>query len=211
MDILLGAFVGLKYARFNNFVGIVNFMVALITVSIYALVVIFLSYKIYFWNREGDKIEEMHRNTKFKEWEFLLKEIKTDVRLSTYIVVLSVIKDFLFSPFIIFGIENANIQILPILLISIIVIIFVAKTLPFKSKLENITLILNSACYLAILFLFFICHNMSDNMTQKQRYKKFGTPCVFFICIVLLINLVIGVITLVEMIKEACKKRKEKK
>ena len=165
MDMLLGAFVGLKYGSFESFATIFNFMMSLILVLFYAFVTIFLSWKILLWNKEGDKLDSVHKSSKFKKWEFLLREIKTEVRLSTYIVALTVIKDFLYSPFIIFGIENANVQILPILGISIFMIIFVAKTKPFKSKTENFTLIANSLCYTVVLFMFLVLHNYTDNMS----------------------------------------------
>lgn len=167
MDMLLGAFVGLKYGSFESIGKSFNFLISFVIVVFYAAVTLFLSYKILIWNRGGDKLETIHRNSKFKKWEFLLREVNTDVKLSTYVVALTVIKDFLYSPFIIFGIEDANIQILPILGISIFMIVFVAKTKPFKSKIENFTLISNSICYTIVLLIFLFLHNYTDNMTQK--------------------------------------------
>lgn len=113
----------------------------------------------------------------------------------------------MFSPFIIFGINNANVQIFPILGLSIFTTIFVIKTSPFKSGLKNFTLIANSLCYTFILLFFFWIHNYSEGMTQKNRYDKLGSPCIFFICMLLFINVTVGFITIFKTTREVCLKK----
>lgn len=85
--------------------------------------------------------------------------------------------------------------------------IFVGIKRPFKSRLANWTLIINNINYTIVLILFYII-NTSDEMTQKSRYNKLGTPCAIFICIILLINVGVGIVTMIELVKDACRKRK---
>lgn len=182
----------------------------ILVVLAYGLISAFLCWKILLWNKKGDILENVDKSSKFKRWDFLFKEINTKTKFTTYIVSLTIVKDFLFSPFIVLGISNANIQIIPILCLSILTAGFVVKTTPFKSKLENATIFTNSLCYVFILIIFLWLHNFTDHMSPKDRYNKLGSLCLFFICILLLLNLVVGFITIFEIIKEACKKRAKK-
>lgn len=58
LDLLLGAFVGIKYTKFDNFVNIFNFMISSTIIVFYAGVTAFLTYKIFLFSKiTDDKIE----------------------------------------------------------------------------------------------------------------------------------------------------------
>jgi hypothetical protein len=209
LDILLGAFVGLKYGKYDSFRNILNTFISLGSIIFYGIVTVIVSKKIFLFNRESkDQIEDVHKNTVNKKWEFLCEEVNTEVSFASYVIAMNVVKDFLFSPFIVLGIASNPIQIFPIILITIAISVFVAMKKPFKSCLENWTLIINNINYTIVLILFYIINSHSDNMTQKERYLKLGTPCVIVICLILIINIVVGVVTMIDLAKNACKKRK---
>lgn len=47
-------------------------------------------------------------------------------------------------------------------------------------------------------------------MTQKQRHTNLGTPCIIFIVIILIVNLIVAIMTMISLVVEACKKIKNK-
>ena len=107
---LLGAFIGLKYSAFGNFKDIFNFAISLLIVLFYSGITILINMKIFLYNKGSkDIVQETHKKTIWRHWEFLYSKVNKNVSNSSYIIAFTVIKDFGFSPFIIFGINDANI------------------------------------------------------------------------------------------------------
>ena len=153
---------------------------------------------MFLYNKKPtDKVESNHRDSKWKKWEFLYEEVDTGVKFSSYIIAMNVIKDFAFSPFIVLGVENAALQIIPLAVICFALSIFVLLKKPFKSKLANWTLILNNINYTIVLIIFYIIDSHTGDKTQKDRYNRHGMIAVVFIGLIVLINLSIGVITMI--------------
>lgn len=208
LDILIGAFVGLKYARFDSFVKVFNFLFSLALVLFYGVITAVVFLKILLFNKKAeDKVEETHRETKLERWKGLYDGLNKKVSFATYVVAINVVKDFLISAVIILGIENNKVQLIPTMILILAASVFVIIKKPFDTCLANWTLIINNLAYTAVLLVFYIIANHSDGMTQKERHTKLGVPCVIIICIILLINLIIGIVTMVELIRDACKKR----
>lgn len=107
LDILLGAFVGLKYGSFDGFVNIFNTMLSVLLIGIYAAITLMVTKKIFLFNKKDeDKLAAMHKSTKWKKWEFLYEEVDNKISFASYVIAMNVVKDFIFSPFIILGIES---------------------------------------------------------------------------------------------------------
>jgi hypothetical protein len=208
LDILIGAFVGLKYARFDSFVKVFNFLFSLALILFFGFITVVVFMKILLFNRKAqDKVEETHKETKLERWKGIYVGLNKKVPFATYVVAINIVKDFLISAVIILGIENNKVQLIPTIILIFAAAVFVIIKQPFDTCLANWTLIINNLAYTAVLLVFYIIANHSDGMTQKERHTKLGVPCVFIICAILLINLIIGIATIVEMIKDACKKR----
>lgn len=72
LDVLIGGFVGLKYSRFDSAKNIFDFTFSLIVVIFYGLVTIIISINVYRFSRKPkDKVEDLHKFTVYKKWEFL--------------------------------------------------------------------------------------------------------------------------------------------
>lgn len=209
LDILLGAFVGLKYGTYDSIKNIFNSMVSVLCILFYTMVTLIAGRKIFIMNKKkNDKVEEDHKHTLFKKWEFLYEEVNTEISFASYIIAFNIMKDFLFSPFIILGVNSNPTQIFPIILILLVICAFVSYKRPFKNSFANWTLFFNNFSYIIILVLFYIIDSQSTSMTQKERYQKLGFPCVIMICLTLVINLLIGIVTMIDLAKKAWKKRK---
>jgi hypothetical protein len=165
LDILLGAFVGLKYGRFNNFVNSINLLLSVLIILFYTVITAIVSKKIFMYNKKAkDKLDDVHKDSKWKKWDFLYEEVNKKVTFAGYVIAMNVVKDFLFSPFIILGIESNPIQIFPLLIVTIAISVFVIWKKPFSSALANWTLIINNINYSVVLVLFYLI-NGSDHLT----------------------------------------------
>lgn len=72
LDILIGAFTGLKYSRFDTGVNIFNMVLSLLVVIFYGLITVTITLKIWFYSRKSkDWIEKLHRGSILRKWEFL--------------------------------------------------------------------------------------------------------------------------------------------
>ena len=72
LDILIGAFVGLKYSRFDNARNIFDFILSLLVVVFYGFVTLMISINVWRFSKKAkDKVEELHKFTIYKKWEFL--------------------------------------------------------------------------------------------------------------------------------------------
>ena len=80
MDILISAFVGIKYGKFDSFANIFSVILSILVVGFYALVTVLISIKVWvFSRREKDKIEELHKHSVNKKWDFLEIGIKKEL------------------------------------------------------------------------------------------------------------------------------------
>ncbi len=212
LDILMGAFVGLKYARTSSFADLFNLLISLVCISFYATLTVVVIIKILLFNKKPkDNIEETHWERKIAKWKGLYEGLNTKVSFASYVVALNVVKDFVISSFIILAVENSKLQLIPTILFITLTGVFVMIKKPFDSCLANWTIIINNFAYTSVLVIFYMIENNSSDMTQKERHTKLGFPCVIIICIILVINLIIGIATMVVMIREACKKMRSAK
>lgn len=171
LDILLGAFAGLKYGTYDNLINAINLLVSILSILFYAALTFIVGKKIFIISKKRKStMDEVHKGKLIKTWEFLQEEVNSEISFASYIIALSVAKDFLFSPFIILGVSSNPVQIFPIITILVLISAFVVVKRPFKSRFENLTLIANNFCYIVILVLFYIINSQSGNMTQKERY-----------------------------------------
>jgi hypothetical protein len=77
MDMMIGAMVGLRYARFDSLAGIFNAGVSLGVVVFYGAVTVLISIKVWIFSRRGkDHVEELHKNSVHRKWDFLQIGIK---------------------------------------------------------------------------------------------------------------------------------------
>lgn len=206
MDILIGAFVGLKYGRFKTFGEVFSFLVSLFVVLFYTFVTIIISIKVWvFGKKNKDKIEDLHKYSMHKRWDFLKLGIKKDMPFASYVIGINIIKDYIVAPIIVLGIESAMFQCIPIIILMILILIFILVRRPFNSWLENTTLIVNNLCYSVVLILFLKIEK-STHLTPKEKYNKLGTPSVVFIITILMINLCVAVFTIVSLVVAAWKK-----
>lgn len=200
MDIMMGAFVGLKYARFQNFGEVFSMLVSLLVVIFYALVTVLITMKVWvFGKKDKDKIEELHKHSVNRRWEFLKIGIKKDMPFASYVIGINVIKDFIVAPIIVLGIESALVQCIPIIILTIFIAGFIVVRRPFDSWLENTTLVINNICYSVVLVLFLIIEK-NNSFTSKEKYNKLGTPTVVFIIIILMINVCVALFTIVSLV-----------
>lgn len=125
----------------------------------------------------------------------MTEEFKTEVKFSSYFAALLIIQDYLFAPFIIIGIENPNLQIIPIFLVLCLSVFLVAKLRPFKSKLKTLSIFINSLAYALILLIYLLCFNLSDKIDPITMKKWLGNLGCICILLLLLSNLVICLIS----------------
>ena len=108
LDILIGAFTGMKYARVESFANFFNMMVSLVVIIFYGVVTVLISIKVWVLNKKyKDKVDELHKFTHNKKWDFLHLNVKKEIPFASYVIAMNVIKDFIISPIIVFGIESA--------------------------------------------------------------------------------------------------------
>lgn len=107
LDILLGAFVGLKYGTYDSLRNIFNSLISIGSIIFYGIVTLMVGRKVFLYSRRSkDQVEEIHKSTINKKWEFLYEEVNTEISFASYIIMMNVVKDFLFSPFIILGVNS---------------------------------------------------------------------------------------------------------
>ena len=82
---------------------------------------------------------------------------------------------------------------------------FIIWRRPFKSWLENATLISNNVCYIIILTLFLVV-DKNESMSQKDKYSKLGVPILIFIIIILVMNTIVALATIGSLVVKACRK-----
>jgi len=99
-----------------------------------------------------------------------------------------------FLPFLlIYGIKNPLVQSIPILVMFLAIVIFVALTRPFKSKIENGMAIFNSMAYVIALLVFIALETLKNTLSESQKYKIFGNLIIAVLSIIVAVNLLVGV------------------
>ena len=196
---------GIKYARFNSGANVFGFLISLIIVAFYSILTVLICMKVWVFSKKSkDQVEELHKFTVNKKWDFLQMGVKKTLPFAPFVIAMNVIKDFVVAPFIVLGIESVYVQVIPIILLTLLIASFVLVRKPFEGWIENATLILNNVCYTGILIIFLLIEK--DNLGPKEKYNRLGTPCVIMIIIVLLINLIVAIITMISLVVQACKK-----
>ena len=72
MDIMIGGMVGLKYARFNSFPTVISVLVSSLVVLFYGFVTVMITIKVHIFSKKNkDQIEELHKYSVHKKWDFL--------------------------------------------------------------------------------------------------------------------------------------------
>ena len=96
-------------------------------------------------------------------------------------------------------------QIVPIILLTLMIAVFILVKRPFNSWVQNTALMISNLCYTVVLILFMVIEK-NKIISPGERYHKLGTPCVVFIIIIVMINLAVAIFTIIALIVEAWKK-----
>ena len=210
LDMLIGAFVGLKYINMGAGTGMLNLIVSLVIIIFYAAVTVIISKKIWDFNKKSnDVVVETHKLSRQGKWNFLYTGVNRKISFAGYVVAMNAIKDFVISPILVFGIDDGIFQIVPILVVVFSIGVFVIFRMPFDKKIENYALFLNNISYTAVLIIFTMIH-YSHKKDQKYRHEKLGTPCVIIICFIILLNICLAIYTIITMLYETYQKCKVK-
>lgn len=59
-----------------------------------------------FSKKTKDKVEELHKYSVNKKWNFLQLGVKKTLPFASFVIAMNVIKDFMIAPIIVLGIEN---------------------------------------------------------------------------------------------------------
>ena len=85
-------------------------IISLVIILFYTVIVVLVAIKLWiFGKRSKDKIEELHKYSVHKKWDFLQIGIKKGLPFASYVIAINVIKDFIVAPIIILGIESATV------------------------------------------------------------------------------------------------------
>lgn len=214
LDILIGAFLGLKFAKFDTFSGFFNFFISFGIVIFYSGITFLVVKMIWNMNKKQTeespkKIEEDIKNK--SKWDFLNEDIKKDLKFASLIIALISIKDLILAPVMVFCVISPVAQIVPMLLFTLIIGVFIVARRPFESCFENFAVASTNIFYSILLILYIVLHK-STHLSSKDRQNKIGMTCVILIVAIVAVNLFLAlyklVILIVEMVKKARAKSK---
>jgi hypothetical protein len=104
LNVLLIAFLGLKYVVVSTTEGILNLSLCILVVLFYLLLTLVVFTKIKMIHR--NKVQHIGDGSKLEKdkWAFLFEDIKMGVNEAAYIIVLNGIKDFLIPLVVVFSV-----------------------------------------------------------------------------------------------------------
>jgi uncharacterized paraquat-inducible protein A len=109
LNIVLLAFIGLKYRSFDSILGIVNFFISIIVTVAYLMLIIFMIEKVNQINKERKKNSETEENilktNKHWKWQFLNNGINKNKSIALYMVPLNATKDYLVAVAVVFAVD----------------------------------------------------------------------------------------------------------
>jgi hypothetical protein len=71
---------------------------------------VLISIKVWIFSKKSkDKVEELHKYSVHKRWDFLQIGIKKELPFAQYVIGMNVIKDFIIAPIIVLGIQSATV------------------------------------------------------------------------------------------------------
>jgi hypothetical protein len=82
--------------------------VSLVFIIFYGIVTVLISIKVWVFSRKyKDRIDELHKYSVNKKWDFLQIGVNKELPFASYVIVMNVIKDYVIAPIIVLGIESA--------------------------------------------------------------------------------------------------------
>lgn len=152
------------------------------------------------------ELKEETEGTKNKK-----KPIRGKDFLIPYFLFSQILKDFLIAPILVFSVTFSPGQIIPIIAIFISSLIMQLVLKPLKDKRELYTLIINDFLYILALTNFLLYHFQQNNLTEQQKYYRYGFSIIGILCAIIGVNLIIGFYVFIAQVKNLCMKKSVKK
>ena len=134
---------------------------------------------------------------------------QTEAKFGLFYVQIVLIRDILTPAFLIFGAGSPYIQLIPLILFSLLVLVFLIATSPFSSKVENIIQIALSSIYVIILALMVLLYELKDSLDEDIKYNYLGNTIIGLLGLSLLINIMFSIFGVFFTIKDFFIKKKQ--
>jgi hypothetical protein len=132
--------------------------------------------------------------------------IKPEVTNSwKYFTEICMMKEFIISLFVVVFIGNPYLQIAPLILLSTIMVLGLAKYKPLEEHKENYFLIIVEFLYVLILSGFFYLSAFSHKLSQSVRYAYIGYSMIGLLILVIIVHIIFGIMASIESIRETYK------
>ena len=133
-------------------------------------------------------------------WEFLFEEVKQEP-VSVTIIPLTMLLELITIPVVVYAVDTATWQILPLLLLYLLAMAFLLYRQPFLSCVQNFVISTNIICYFILLILMLVLESrFGKGMGEKARYYYIGGCMIFLIILAIASNLALGLYSLVEIV-----------
>lgn len=215
LDFFLGSCTSLKARGFKH---------AYFYLSNLILILLGLCFGSYIWNCIDVylQISSIHNNQleiqqSLKKYENLnksfltsLESFKKECRIAPLISAFQCLRDIILPFVIIFQVQNPNIQIGTISILSIIDLVLLTVYHPYADDIDHIAGIFNSILYILVTMLYLILSAFGDKLNHSIKYYLLGLNIVLLFTVLLLFNIFLGFVTAGKTIYGYISKRNKK-
>ena len=121
------------------------------------------------------------------------EEIITEQTMGSYILIILIVRDTLLPLILIYGVSIPLVQLFSVIFFSIFLLIWLLIFRPFKSLLDNITLIFDNLLYSVVILLILIIYLLEDSLSIEIKNYFFGNLMIFCFSLIISSNIILGV------------------
>ena len=197
VDLFLGSWAAFKALDFSNIWTIVSILIPIGFFINYFIFMIYITkgfFDFYLPKTEKTYSKELEKAYKSvnKTYLMIFDDLKPNTVYGLWILAILSSKDTFLPFLLIYGINSPLIQAIPILIMFIGVVVFVAVARPFKSKVETGMAIFNSLAYVVALTIFIALDLLKNTFTEVQKYQIIGNLIILSLSIIVAVNLTVG-------------------
>ena len=228
---LLGLFLGLKYSGWKSLAEVYELGVTILLLMAnigFGWVLVFQSLKTTIraskenkkslsqveaeqQSKQDGSTEKPSKSTPTtlpESWRLFYKEIKDNLTYAKLVVLFRVLNGFALPLLLVFAISVTVTQLIILCIIFITFDVYLIANAPFKELKKNFLMIGNHAFFVLLTGLYIFMDLLKDKITEKQRYTYFGWPIIAVITLLLLMNVIVGIVSIfVETVKKFRKKK----
>jgi hypothetical protein len=240
IDFLISGFTNLRFLNLSSGFGIISFIFSILTIGFIAFLILLSFLKLrqiinlkdsikLDYEKQGKSFSEKETQENVQEelkekisekpelelWQFLIENLEVGLSGAWMnAIVFFNAKEFLQVLFIVIFIGNTYIQLIPCIILGVLHLGILLWKRPYEGILRNILNSITEACVLALFVVFLALHIKRHTITEKES-TQIGKLIIAFVILIIvrcIVDLVIGIIELIKVIRaNCCQKKKQEK